>query len=173
MLALAAAGAAALLSLDLRSPSLAVVTGGPGLVLLLLLATAIVVARSGFIALALGLLALLFFAHLLVAGESGTETAAIVGVLLLLAGELGQWSIDARLAGHYERSLHVTRALGIGTLGLLGLAVAFLALVAAGLPTSGGIETVAIGMAAAVGVLGLFSYAAARAPIRSARRDPQ
>jgi hypothetical protein len=161
----------ALLALDLRSPALAVVTGGPGLTLLVLLAAALLAARSGWIGLVLGLLALLFFAHLLVAGESGTETAAIVGVLLLLAGELGQWSIDGRLAGRYERSLHVTRALGIALLGLLGVAVAFLAMVASGLPTSGGIETVAIGMAAAVGVLWLLSYAAARAPSRSSPRD--
>jgi hypothetical protein len=161
----------ALLSLDLRSPSLLVVTGGPGVVLCLVLGSALVLARPGWIGTVLGLLALLFFVHLLIAGQSSPQVAAIVGVALLLAGELTQWSLDGRHAGQYEASLHVSRAIGIAWMGLLGVGVALLSLVAAGLPAPGGIETVAVAMAAAVGLLRLFSFVAARAPVRPARRE--
>jgi hypothetical protein len=160
-----------LLSLDLRSPSLFVVTGGPGVVLLLILAAALVLARPGWIGPVLGLFALLFFAHLLVADAVSPAGAAIVGMALLLAGEFGQWSLDGRLAGRYEGGLHVARAIGIAWLGLLALGVEVLSLLAAGVPMSGGIETVAIGIAAAVALLGLFSAVAARAPVRPGRRD--
>jgi hypothetical protein len=174
-LALAAAGAVALLSLDVRSPSLAVVTGAPGVVLVLVLGAALILARPGWIGAILALLALLFFSHLAVAGESSPQVAAIVGVALLLAGELSQWSIDERLAGRYESGIQVSRAIGIAWLGLLGLAVELLCLLAVGLPVTAGIETLAVGMAAAVALLGLFSAVAARAPTwaptRSGRRD--
>jgi hypothetical protein len=160
-----------LLSLDLRSPSLLVVSGGPGVALLLLFAAALVLARPGWIGAVLGFLALLFFAHLLVAGAFSPEGAAIVGVALLLAGELGQWSLDGRLAGRYEARLQVSRVIGIAWLGLLGVGVELLCLVAVGLPVASGIETAAIAMAAAVALLGLFSGVAARASIGSGRRD--
>lgn len=162
---------AALLSVDLRSPSLFVVTAGPGVALLLMLAAALVLARPGWIGAVLGFLALLFLAHLAVAGEFSPEGAAMVGVALLLAGELSQWSMDGRLAGQYAAGLQVSRLIGIGWLALLGLGVELLALLAAGLPMTGGIVTVGVGMAGAVALLGLFSVVAARAPIRAGRRE--
>ena len=96
--------------------------------------------------------------------------AATVGVALLLVGELAQWSLDGRLVGRYERGLHVSRVIGIAWLGLLGLGVALLGLLAAGLPIFGGIETVAVAMAASVALLGLASIVAGRAPIPSGHR---
>jgi hypothetical protein len=140
-------------------------------VLVLLLAAALVLGRPGWIGTVLALLALLFFGHLVVAGESSPQVAAIVGVALLLAGEFTQWSLDGRLAGRYETGLQVSRAIGIAWLGLLGLGVELLCLLSAGLPITGGIETFSIGMAAAVALLGLFSAVAARAPTRPGRRD--
>jgi hypothetical protein len=160
-----------LLSLDVRSPSLFVVTGGPGVTLVLLFAAALVLARPGWIGVLLGFLALLFFAHLLVADAVSPAGAAIAGVALLLAGELGQWSLDGRLAGRYAARLQVSRVIGIAWLGLLGVGVELLCLVALGLPVAGGIETAAIAMAAAVGLLGLLSAVAARASIGSGRRE--
>jgi hypothetical protein len=161
----------ALVSIDLRSPSLLVVTGGPGVVLCLVLGAALVLARPGWIGTVLGLLALLFLMHLLIAGESSPQVAAGVGVALLLAGELTQWSLDGRHAGRYELSLHVSRAIGIVWLGMLGAGVVLLSLAAAGLPVPGGIATVAVATAAAVVLLGMFSFVAARAPIRAGRRE--
>jgi hypothetical protein len=163
--------AVALLSLDVRSSALALVSGGLGLACVALLSLALALGRSGWIGAALGLMALVFFGHLLVAGTSSPEGAAIVGVLLLLSGELGQWSLDGRHAGRYETRVHVSRAAGVVWLGFLGLGVVALCLLAAGLPMSGGLETVAIAMTASVGLLGLVSLVAGRAPIRSTHRD--
>ena len=147
------------------------VSGGMGLIFVVLLGAALVVARPGWIGVVLGFLALVFFAHVLVAGESSPEGAAIVGVLLLLAGELGQWSLDGRHAGRYETGVHLARVAAIAWLGLLGLGVVVLSLLAAGLPISGGVETVAVAMTASVGVLALVSYVAGRAAIPSGHRD--
>lgn len=160
-----------LLSLDLRSPSLAVVSGGPGVVLLLVLAAALILARPGWIGAILGLLALLFLGHLFVAGEANPTVAAIAGVALLLVGELSQWSMDGRLAGRYDGRLHVSRVIGIAWLGLLAVGGQVLSLLAVGLPLTGGLETLAIGVAAAIALLALFSAVAARAPSRPVRRD--
>jgi hypothetical protein len=159
------------LSLDVRSPSLVVVSGGPGVVLALVLGAALILARPGWIGAVLALLAVLFFGHLLVADAASPSVAAIVGVALLLAGELSQWSMDGRLVGRYEPGLQVSRAIGIAWLGLLAVGVQLVCLLAAGLPLTGGIETFAIGMVAAVALLGLVSTVAARALARPARRD--
>lgn len=138
---------------------------------MLVLGAALILARPGWIGAILALLAMLFFGHLAVAGKSSPEVAAIVGVALLLAGELSQWSMDGRLAGRYESGIQVSRAIGIAVLGLLGLAVELLCLLAVGLPITGGIVTLAIGMAAAVALLGLFSAVATRVPTPAGRRD--
>ncbi|HYK96299.1 MAG TPA: hypothetical protein VE011_10600 [Candidatus Dormibacteraeota bacterium] len=160
-----------LLSLDLRSPSLAVVSGGPGVVLELMLGAALVLARPGWIGTILAFLALLFLGHLAVAGASDPATAAVVGAALLLIGELSQWSMDGRLVGSYDARLQVSRCIGVAWLTLLAIGALVLSLVAAGLPIAGGIVTVVVGMGAAVALLGLFSAVAARAPIGTGRRD--
>ena len=79
--------------------------------------------------------------------------------------------MDRRLTGQYETGLHISRAIGIAWLGLLGVGVVVLSQLAAGLPISGGIETVAVAMAAAVALLGLLSIVAGRAPIPSTEYD--
>jgi hypothetical protein len=168
---LAAAGAVAAMSLDLRSVPLVLVSGSLALTVLVLLLATLSLGRPGWIGAIIGLLALLFFAHILVAGETNTGLAAAVGVALLLVGELTQLSLDSRLAGRYEASLSVARAIAIAWLGLLGLGVALLGMLAAGVPIPGGIGAVAVGMGASVGLLGLFSVVAARVPARSADRD--
>ena len=158
------------LSLDTRSAGLAFVTGGFGMVVLLLLGATLVAARPGWIAGLLGLLGLLYFGRLSVAGEPSLEGLGIVSVLLLLTGELSQWSMDSRLAGRYETGVHLRRAAGIVVLGLLGLGTVLLSQLATGVPIAGGIGTVAIAMAAAVALLGLVSVVALR---RADRPDPR
>lgn len=151
-----------MLSLDTRSAGLVFVSGGFGLVVLLLLGATLVVARPGWIAGVPGLLALLYFGRLVVAGEPSLEGLGIVSVLLLLTGELSQWSMDSRLAGRYETGVHLWRAAGIVVLGLLGLGTVLLSQLATGVPIAGGIGTVAVAMTAAVALLGLISVAALR-----------
>ena len=151
-----------MLSLDTRSAGLGFVTGGFGLVALLLLGATLAAARPGWIAGVLGLLALLYFGRIAVAGEQRLEGLGVVAVLLLLTGELAQWSMDSRLAGRYETAVHLRRAAGIVLLGLLGLGTVLLSQLATGVPIAGGIGTVAVAMVAAVALLGLVSVVALR-----------
>ena len=146
-------------------------SGGLGLLILLLLGVVLVLARPGMIGAVLGFLALLYFGHLVVAGVSNPEELPLVSVALLLVGELAQWSIDSRLAGRYETGVHLARAAGIVGLGLAGLAVVLLARFAAGLPVPGGIATVAVAVAATVALLGLISNVALRRAGRADHRD--
>lgn len=154
----------------MRSAGLVFVSGGFGLVVLLLLGATLVLARPGWIAGVLALLALLYFGRLAVAGEPSLEGLGISSVLLLLTGELSQWSMDSRLAGRYEAGVHLWRAAGIVLLGLLGLGTVLLSQLATGVPIAAGIGTVAVAMTAAVALLGLISVAALR---RSDRPDPR
>lgn len=127
-----------------------------------MLGVSLALPRPGWIGAALSLLALLYFGHLLVGGEFSPGGAGLVGVALLLVGELGSWSADARLAGRYEPAVHLGRAVGIAWLGLLGLGIVVLAWLATGLAIPGGVATAAVAMAAAVALLGLISLAATR-----------
>lgn len=132
------------------------------MVVLLLLGATLVVARPGWIAGVLGLLALVYFGRLAVADAPSLEGLGVVSVLLLLTGELSQWSMDGRLAGRYETGVHLWRAAGIVVLGLLGLGTVLLSQVATGVPIAGGIGTVAVATTAAVAVLALVSVVALR-----------
>jgi hypothetical protein len=155
--------AIARLSLDVRSGGLIFISGSFGLVALVVLGSALVLARPWWIGAALGLLALLYLGHVLVAGESDMLTVAVVSLALLLVGELGQWSVDSRLTGRYEPGLHVSRAIGIAQLVALGFGIVVVAEVAAGLPITGGVWTVAAAVAASVALLGVISILALRA----------
>jgi hypothetical protein len=149
-------------SLDVRSSGLVFVSGGFGILCLLLLGAALVLGRPGWIGGALGLLAALYLGHTVVAEAPNPSQLGLVAVGLLLVGELGQWSIDGRLGGRYEAGIHISRATAIAVLGLLGLGTVALSQVAAGLPVSGGVGAVALAMGATVALLGLISFVALR-----------
>jgi hypothetical protein len=76
--------------------------------------------------------------------------AAAIGVLLLLAAELANWSIDhdARIAA--ERSLVIGRIATLSALVAGALLVNFLLLATAGISASSGVLLAAVGVAAAV-----------------------
>jgi len=149
-------------SLDLRSSGLSFVSGTFGLLCLLVLGAALVLARPGWIAAAVGLLALLYLGHTVVEDAANPTELGLVSVGLLLVGELAQWSMDGRLAGRYETGIHLSRATGIALLGLLGLGTVALSQVAAGVPIPGGVGAIAVAMAASVALLGLISAVALR-----------
>jgi len=119
----------------------------------------VVLARAEWVGPALGFLGLVFLGHLLVLGTTDLAAAALAGVGLLFAGELAQWSIDARWPGRYDDGMHTSRATGVAGLGLRGVGVVLLGAVAAGLPLTGGIELVFIATAAAVTLFGLTAAA--------------
>jgi hypothetical protein len=154
----------AAVSLDVRSGGLVFVSGVLGLTVVLLLGAALALGRPGWIGPLLGLLALLYLGHLLVAPEANFATAGVVGVALLLVGELSQWSFDSRLRGRYEASMHHARAIGVAVLVALGAGVVLLSQLVVGLPVSGGLGTLIVGIAAFVAVVALVSIVALRQP---------
>jgi len=157
------------MALDLRSAGLFFVSGIVGLLAFTLIASTIVLARPGWIGGALGLLALDYIAHVLLAGQSDLPTLGLVSVALLLVGELSQWSIDSRLPGRYAAGLHRSRAIGIGTLVAAGLGIVLVTSVAVGLPTVPGGWIEGLAAAATVPLLALISLVALRAPSRLRR----
>lgn len=134
--------------------------------LVLMLGAALVFARPGWIGAILGLFALLYMGHVLVAPGSDLLTAGVVGVALLLVGELSQWSFDSRLRGRYDGALHRARAIGAAGLVLLGIGALLVTFLAVGLPVPGGLATIAAGMGASVALVVLISIVALRPPAR-------
>jgi hypothetical protein len=153
----------ALLALDPRGAGSAAISGGLALAALAVLVAAIVLAAPSWIGPALGFLATLFVVHLVLVPSTGLVAAGFAGIALLAAGELAQWSIEARHRGRYDGPVHVARARGIAVLLLRGTAVVLLGGIAAAVPLSGGLELVIVGTAAAVALFGLTAFAGSRA----------
>lgn len=163
MLAVACAAAAALGAIESRSPALVTISGGLALAGVLALAGAIVLARPGWIGPSLASLATLTVAHLVLLDPPAPASAGLAGIALLAAGELAQWSIDARYRGRYDLRVHLGRAGAIGGLVLLGIGAVTVAGIAAAMPVSGGVELMAVATAAAVALFGLTAFVGARA----------
>lgn len=87
-------------------------------------------------------------------GRLGTSTvdgwAAVVGVLLLAAAELGSWSIDHDARIHAEPSFVVRRIATLAALLAAAVLVNFLLLGTAGVGAPESVLLVAVGVAAAV-----------------------
>jgi hypothetical protein len=149
-------------SLPADADGLALITCGLALAALLLLLASLVLAWTSGIGLVLAALGLLYLSHLYISGESAGVEAALVGVGLLLVGELSQWSLHSRLSGRYERSLHASRAIGLMVLISLALGMALLAQLVSGVRFAGNLGSVAAGTAAAVGFLVLIASVAGR-----------
>lgn len=125
-----------------------------------MLAAVLVIGWRGGLGAALALLGAGYLAHLMAGGRVIPEVLASVSVLLLLAGELGQWSLDRRLRGSYELGLEVSRGAGIAWLVVLGVGIVVLGLVVTGIPVPGGMAAQAAAIAAAVVLLALVASVA-------------
>lgn len=141
----------------------------PGVVALILLFVVLLFVRPSWLGAVLLLLALLYLGHLLVAPQANWWVAGLVGVGLLLVGELSQWSFDSRLRGRYDWTVHRTRAVGIAGLVLLGAGVVLLSWLVVALPVSGGLGTLVVGMVAFVAIAAIVSIVALR-PVPPADR---
>jgi hypothetical protein len=130
-----------------------------GIVALAFLVAGLIACRPGRLGPVVAALGALYVVHVIVVG-SNAFGVTLVGVGLLLVGELGGWSIDSRDQGSSERSVHASRAIGVVILVLVGLSVAFTAGIALRVPVGGGLGLSAVGILAAVGLLGLVSLVA-------------
>jgi hypothetical protein len=146
----------------MRSGSLLFVFSVLGALIVGLLAAGLLVGRGGWIGPILVLLGLLYLGHVLLAPTADLATAGFAGVALLLIGELSQWSFDGRLHGRYAGRMHVARGMAIASLVALGGATVLVSELAIGLPVSGGLATLIIGMAAFAAFVGLVSIVAVR-----------
>jgi hypothetical protein len=96
------------------------------------------------------------------AGTGIDASAPLVAVLLLLCGELSSWSVDERLGIRPTRELAWRRGVGIGVLGLAGLAVAAFVVALSAVPSSHGLGWTVLGAAAALGAAGTGIWVARR-----------
>lgn len=89
---------------------------------------------------------------------SGVDTRApLYGAGLLLAAELGYWSIARRSAAWAEPQLLAWRVLGLALLTLAAVGLGTLVLAVGAIPVGGGVALEALGVAAAVGLVALLA----------------
>jgi hypothetical protein len=148
--------------LDTRSGGLAMLSGSVGVVALVVLGAALVLAQSALIGWALGLLALQYAERLVATGVANLWLPAVAGLGLLLVGELSQWSIDSRsLVGVHAR-LHVARAMAVGSLLTIGAATVLVSLLTIVVPISSTPWATVGAVVAIVGITVVFATAARR-----------
>ncbi|HET7182279.1 MAG TPA: hypothetical protein VFI15_08630 [Candidatus Limnocylindrales bacterium] len=151
------------LSLDVRSGGLLVISGSFGVIALGVLAAAFVLARASFLGPAVLVLELAYLQHVLLAGPPTVVEVAVVSLAALLAGELGQWSIDNRTVRIEAGQLQSGRLRAIlGLLVVSGLAVAAVAFGAVA-PVVAGPAVAIVAVPAAVAAVAIVSLAATRA----------
>ncbi|HET7026676.1 MAG TPA: hypothetical protein VFI28_03180, partial [Candidatus Limnocylindrales bacterium] len=108
-------------------------------------------------------LELAYLQHVLLAGPPTVVEVAVVSLAALLAGELGQWSLDNRLARMDVPEMQAGRLRAIlGLLAVGAVAIAAVSLAAVG-PVVPGTAATIIAVAAAVATIAVMTYAATRA----------
>jgi hypothetical protein len=137
-----------------RSERATLGTGALGAIGCVALLWALVRARVELVPWAIGLLVVAYCVELVVRGRHLDDAAPLVAVGLFLSAELAAWSIDERLAIPAERAVVLARALALGALAFVSLAVAALAVGLAATPTGSGLAWTVLGAASAVGVVG-------------------
>ena len=146
-----------------RDATAAPATGGIGGLGLLVFAYALVRGQVAAIAPALALQGAAYTIALLVHGRALDQGAPLVAAALLLAGELASWSISERDAIAAERSVWTSRAVGVTSLTLGGLALATLVVALAAAPVGGGLGWTTLGAAATVAAIALATVFGRRA----------
>ena len=135
-------------------------TGLAAIVVLVILAAVLVLAKPHLIGVAQAMLALLYIGHVVVAGESTWEALGLVSLGVLLVGELSQWSFDSRVVGRYDARMHEARAVGVVALVALGAGVVALAAFTFGLPDLPDPWAVVAASAASLALLALITTVA-------------
>ena len=145
-------------------------SGTAAVVVLVILAGVLVLAKSQLIGLAQAMLALLYIGHVILAGESTWEALGLVSLGVLLVGELSQWSFDSRVVGRYDVGLHRSRVMAIVALVALGVGVIALAAFAFGLPDLPDPWAVVAAIAASLALVALITTVARGASGMSAEQ---
>jgi hypothetical protein len=110
------------------------------------------------------------YAVVVVRGGDRVDAAApLVGAGLLLYAELASWAREARPRVRDERPVLTTRAAVVAASTLAALALGALILLAAAVPTGGGLDRLAVGVAAATATLALVVVLARRTSTREPR----
>lgn len=118
-----------------------------GVVLLVL---ALVLAKSSWVVLAVGAVAIPAGAGVVLRGP--TQFAPVLGALLLAAAELAYWSIERALAAREPADVGIFRGLWLVGLGLAGCGAGLLLSAVSDLPLSGGFDLTALGILAAIAI---------------------
>lgn len=146
-----------------RDATAAPATGGIGGLGLLVLAYALVRCQEAAIAPALAIQGLAYTLALLVHGRAVDQGSPIAAAALLLGGELAAWSIAERNAISAERSVWMSRAIGVAGITLGGFAIATLVVALSAAPAGGGLGWTVLGAAATVAAIALATVFARRA----------
>lgn len=127
----------------------------------MLLAAALALARPGFVAPALVLVAA-GYAGTLVARDADVLDAAapLVGCALMLVAELAYWSVELARTGREERPVLLRRLTAMAGLAAAALALGAAVLAATTLPVGGGLAWNLVGVAAAAASLALIAWLA-------------
>lgn len=115
-----------------------------------LLVLALVLARSGWVMLAVGAVALPEGTTLALGGPA--QLAPILGALLLASAELAYWSIERRAPAAESAEVGAFRALWLVALCLAGCGAGLMILAVSDLPISGGFDLTAVGILGAIGI---------------------
>lgn len=115
------------------------------------------------IVLALALLGAAYAVILVVDDPPLDARAAVVGAALLGIGELAHLSVEARAAVTEEADAVARRVLSVAMLALLALALGGALLALVDVLRTGGLAVEAVGVAAAIGAVGLLVLAAREA----------
>lgn len=115
-----------------------------------MLLLAIVLARSGWVVLAVALVAIP--AGIAVAFRGPAQIAPVLGALLLAAAELAYWSIEKAPPARESTEVGVFRGLWLVGMCLAGCVAGLLISAVSDLPVSGGFDLTALGVLAAIGV---------------------
>ena len=118
--------------------------------------------RGQGLAVALWLGGATYVASVVHVGHRVDARAPLVAVLLLLAGELSAWSLDARWRIRADPQLAWRRGLALAALALAGLAVSALLVALSAVPAKHGLLWTVAGAAAAVGAAGTGIWVARR-----------
>jgi len=129
----------------------------------LLLLVALVRGAGAALGWSLGLAGAVYVGALEAAGGGIDATAPLVGVALLLCGELVVLSRDTRLRLPSETAPRIRRAAALAGLLLAGLAASTLTVALTAAPAANGLAWTVLGAAAAVGAAGAGAWLARRA----------